>query len=128
MNSTDSQALDLITKKIIGSAFTVGNELGTGFLEKVYENALVCELKESGLKVLQQHPVQIKYHGNVVGDYFCDLLVDDSVIVEIKCVRILDSIHMAQGLNYLRATNLKICLLVNFGKKKVEIRRLVNHF
>jgi GxxExxY protein len=127
-DSITNEELDGITQKIIGCAFNVGNELGTGFLEKVYENALYFELKEHGFKVEQQKAIQIQYHGNVVGDYVCDLLVNNIVILEIKTVRLLDSIHMAQGLNYLRATNLRVCLLVNFGKKKVEVRRLVNHF
>jgi GxxExxY protein len=130
MNTPQSTVIeaDQMTKKIIGAAFTVGNELGTGFLEKVYENALFFELKRNDLKVIQQHPIQIKYKGIIVGDYVCDLLVNDSIIVEIKCVRLLDSIHTAQCLNYLRATGKKVCLLINFGKKKVEIKRLVHHF
>ena len=96
--SSQAQELDAITKKIIGSAFNVGNELGTGFLEKVYENSLVLELKKNNLEVKQQHPIKIKYQGTVVGDYVCDLLINNSVIVEIKSVRLLDSAHMAQAL------------------------------
>jgi GxxExxY protein len=80
------------------------------------------------LRVQSQVPVQVKYDNVVVGEYVCDLLVQDSVVVELKAVKALDDVHMAQCLNYLKATGLKVCLLINFGKKKVEFRRIVNHF
>jgi GxxExxY protein len=76
--------LNPVTEKIIGCAFTVSNTLGAGFLEKVYENALALEIQKAGLKVLQQHPIQVWYDGVVVGEYFADLLVQDSIVVEIK--------------------------------------------
>ena len=120
--------IDEVTEKIIGGSFVIGNQLGVGFLEKVYENALIHELNKLSLRVQSQVPVQVKYDNVVVGEYVCDLLVQDSVVVELKAVKALDDVHMAQCLNYLKATGLKVCLLINFGKKKVEFRRIVNHF
>lgn len=114
-----------LTEKIIGCAYKVSNGLGCGFLEKPYENALAHELRKAGLAVAQQSPIQIYYDGIVVGDYFADLLVENSVIIELKAVRELDEVHRAQCLNYLKATGLPICLLMNFGNPRVDIRRLV---
>ena len=114
-----------LTEKIIGCAYKVSNGLGCGFLEKVYENALAHELRKTGLRVLQQHPIQVFYDGIVVGDYVADLLVEDSVILELKAVRELDDVHRAQGLNYLNATELHLCLLINFANPRVDIRRIV---
>ena len=114
-----------ITEKIIGCAFTVSNGLGSGFLEKVYENALAHELRKSGMDMVQQHPIEVCYGGVVVGEYFADLLMENQVMLELKAVKGLDDIHMAQCLNYLKATGKKICLLMNFGKPKVEIKRIV---
>jgi GxxExxY protein len=122
------QKIDKLTERIIGCAFTVGNVLGCGFLEKVYENALAHELRRNGLRVQQQHGISVCYDDVVVGEYVADLLVDDEVLVELKAVQSFDEIHTAQSLNYLNATGLHICLLVNFGKPKVEIRRLVRDF
>ena len=115
-----------LTEKIIGCAYAVGNTLGSGFLEKVYENALVHELRKSGVDVLQQHPIKVIYDDVVVGDFVADLLVAGSVLVELKSVKALDAVHMAQCLNYLKATGLKVCLLINFGGTKLELKRLVN--
>lgn len=114
-----------LTEKIIGCAYKVSNGLGCGFLEKVYENAMAHELRKAGLRVLQQHPVSVFYDGVVVGDYVADLLVEGSVILELKAVRALDEVHRAQGLNYLNATRLGLCLLINFGNPRVEIRRII---
>lgn len=118
--------INLLTEKIIGCAYKVSNHLGTGFLEKVYENALVLEIAKTRLKIEQQKPIQVLYEGSIVGDFFADLLIESIVLVELKTVRNLDEVHIAQCLNYLRATNLKICLLINFGKPKVEIKRIIN--
>jgi GxxExxY protein len=120
----DEQKLNKLTEKIIGCAYAVGNSLGNGFLEKVYENAFAYELRETGLKVEQQKPIKVFYKEKVVGDYVADLIVEDCVLIELKTVKNLDEIHLAQCLNYLKATNLPICLLINFGKPKVEIRRV----
>lgn len=113
------------TNRIIGAAFVVANAIGSGFLEKVYENALVHELKKSGLSVEQQKPVRIIYDGIVVGEYVADLVVQGSVIVELKAVKALDEIHMAKCLNYLKATGLRVCLLINFGTPRLQIKRLI---
>ena len=120
--------LDEITERVMGCAYVVGNALGNGFLEKVYENALAHELRKVGLGVAQQSAVQVWYDGLVVGDYVADLLVEEAVLVELKAVKALDDVRVAQCLNYLKATGLKVCLLINFGAPKVEVRRLVNRF
>lgn len=122
------EELDVLTEKIIGCAFKVSTDLGAGFVEKVYENALVHELRKKELEVQQQYPAQVKYDSVLVGEFFCDLLVNQNVIVELKAVKILDPTHWAQCLNYLKATGFKVCLLMNFGRKKLEFRRIVNHF
>ncbi len=124
--NADKRRLDDVTEQIIGCAFKVSNALGCGFLEKVYENALAIALRRAGLKVRQQAPITIRYEGEVVGEYCADLLVEDSVIAELKAVKVLDKVHMAQCLNYLKAMGLKICLLLNFGKTKVQVKRIVN--
>lgn len=119
--------IDQITETIIGCAFTVSNTLGAGFLEKVYENALAIEIQKAGLFVQQQHGIQVFYAGSVVGEYVADLLVANVVLVELKAVKELDNIHMAQCMNYLKATGMKICLLFNFGKPKIQYKRIVNN-
>jgi GxxExxY protein len=120
--------LDEITRKIIGCAYTVSNSLGSGFLEKVYEHALTHELRKAGLQVVQQFGTPVFYDGVVVGDYIADLLVEQFVLVELKAAKALDDIHMAQCLNYLKATGFHVCLLLNFGKPKVEVKRIVHGF
>jgi GxxExxY protein len=120
--------LNALTERIIGCAYTVGNSLGSGFLERVYENALVHELRKSGLSVVAQQPLTVWYDGVVVGEYIADIVVAGSVLLELKAVRTLDDMHVAQCLNYLRATNLPICLLINFGESRVRIKRLVNGY
>jgi GxxExxY protein len=114
-----------ITQRIIGYAYKVGNTLGNGFLEKVYENALAHELRKAGLSVQQQHRITVYYDGIVVGEFVADLLVENCVLVELKGVNSLNDAHLAQCLNYLKATRLHLCLLINFGKSKVEIRRII---
>lgn len=115
---------DPISERIIGCAFKVHGALGHGFLEKVYENALAHELRKAGLGIQQQSNIDVFYDGVNVGTYFADLLVEGHILVELKSVKALDEIHMAQCLNYLKATGLQTCLLLNFGKAKVEVRRL----
>ena len=118
-------AVNNITRTIIGCAYTISNSLGSGFLEKVYENALVCELAKQGLKVKQQQLVKIWYNGVVVGDYIADLIVEDSVLIEVKTVEHLGNTQTAQCLNYLKATGIRVGLLMNFEAPRVEIKRLV---
>ncbi len=117
--------LNIITESIIGCAYTVANTLGHGFLEKIYENALNHELSKNGLRVKQQYPIQVMYDGVVVGDYVADLLVNDQILLEINAVNKIQDAHLAQCLNYLKATGYKICLLINFGKPRVEVKRVV---
>ncbi|MDH3314166.1 MAG: GxxExxY protein [Betaproteobacteria bacterium] len=128
MDSEERQSeINRITERIITCVYRVSNTLGSGFLEKVYENALAIELRKGGLKVEQQHPIRVLYNGQSVGDFAADLLVEDRVIVELKSARILDDVHSAQCLHYLKATGLRICLLVNFGRPRVEVKRLILH-
>jgi len=104
-----------ITERIIGCSYTVGKVLGYGFLEKVYENSLAIELEKNGLRYKQQYPVNVYYDDRIVGEYVADLLVEEKVLVELKSVKELANAHVAQCLNYIKATNHKICLLINFG-------------
>lgn len=122
----DAENLNELTRRIIGCAYTVSNDLGAGFLEKVYENALAYEFKTNRLCVQQQQPIEVLYQGVVVGEYVADLLVEKFVLVELKAVKAIDKIHSAQCLNYLKATGLPICLLINFGQPKIEIKRFAN--
>jgi GxxExxY protein len=113
-----------ITREIIGAAFEVHNVLGHGFLEKVYENALVVELRSRGLRANAQVPIPVSYKGELVGDYIADLVVNGLVLCEIKAAASLDPSHQAQILNYLKASAIKIGLLINFGPKRVETKRM----
>lgn len=112
------------TEKIISCAYKVHNKLGFGFLEKVYENALKIELERFGLKVEKQKPLIVLYDDQVVGEYFADLLVNDSVIIELKTANNIDKAHQAQLVNYLRATGIRLGLIINFGEK-VSIKRVI---
>ena len=127
MNADERRSmLDAITEQIIGCAFRVSNVLGAGFNEKVYENSLAHELRKADLGVEQQHAVKVNYDGVEVGSYVCDLLIGGAVIVELKAVSQLSSEHLAQCMNYLKATGVSVCLLINFGRPKVEVKRVVN--
>ena len=106
---------EALTEIIIGAAFKVHNALGSGFLEKVYENAMRIELVKLGIKVRQQEPINVRYQGQIVGEYFADLLVEDRLIVELKAVQVLSKEHEVQLVNYLTATAIDIGLLINFG-------------
>ena len=114
-----------ITEKVIGCIYEVSNTLGCGFLEKVYENASGIAIAKTGLRVQQEYPIQVRYDGIIVGEFIADLLVEELVLVEMKAVKLLEEIHTAQCLNYLRATGLPVCLLVNFYRPKVEIKRII---
>ena len=114
-----------LTYKIRGAIFEVNRILGHGFLEKVYENALMIELQERELKVESQVPISVQYKKREVGEYFADIVVEDEVILELKAVESLQKIHEAQLLNYLKATGYKLGFLVNFTHPKAEIRRFV---
>jgi GxxExxY protein len=117
--------IDQLTYAINGAVFEVNRILGPGFLEKVYENALLVELEHNGIKAQAQAPIRVTYKEAIVGDYIADILVEGRVIVELKTVERIERIHEAQLLNYLKATGIKVGLLVNFKNTKAEIKRLV---
>jgi GxxExxY protein len=117
--------LDKLTEKIIGCAYDVSNTLGSGFVEKVYENAMFHRVIKEGLDVIQQYQMKVLYDGIVVGEFFADLLIEKLVLVELKAVRELEDIHVAQAMNYLKASGLPVCLLINFGRPRIEVRHLV---
>jgi len=112
-----------ITQSVIGCAFEVINELGAGFLESVYEKALLLALVQKGLSVQSQHPIRVMFRGHGVGDFYADLLVEGKVIVELKAVKAIAPEHQAQIINYLNATGIEVGLLINFGNPRLEYRR-----
>ena len=114
-----------LSDKIIDCAFEVHKTLGYGFLEKVYENSFKYELEGAGLRVEQQAAIEVSYKGRLVCDYRADLFVENKIILELKAEKQLNNGHEAQLLNYLKATNLKIGYLLNFGKYKLEFKRMV---
>jgi GxxExxY protein len=114
-----------LSYKIVGLAIQVRKELGFGFLEKVYENALMILLEENRIKAEQQVPIKVRFHGRVVGDYIADILVENQIILELKAQDKIIDIHKAQTLNYLRATSLRLAIILNFGKDKLEYERLI---
>jgi len=116
-----------VTEAIIGAFFEVYNSLGYGFLEKVYENALCVEFKQRGLSFVQQLPIEVEYRGVVVGEYFADLVVERTVIVDVKAVRSLAVEHGAQLLNYLKATDCEVGLILNFGPKAKVVRKVLDN-
>lgn len=125
MNSNSNENLyKEITEKIISAFYKVYNTLGFGFLEKVYEKALKIELESISLDVKSQFPIKVFYNGNEVGDYFADLIVNEKVIVELKAAEVLTKDHECQLLNYLKATEYEVGLLLNFGKQP-EIKRRI---
>lgn len=115
-----------LSEKIIGCSYEVYNTLGYGFLEKVYENSLVVELKKRNLDVKQQEKLTIYYKDNIVGDYYADLIVENAIIIELKSTKEISNAHKMQLLNYLKATHIKLGLLINFSPTTVEIRRIAN--
>ena len=114
-----------LTYQINGAVYEVNRVLGGGFLEKVYEDALLVELRKRGLKAEAQVPITVKYKNEIVGDYFADIIVDGQVILEIKAIESLSRIHEAQLLNYLKATGYRVGLLINFTHPKAVIKRFV---
>lgn len=116
-----------ITQAVIGCAFDVMNELGAGFLESVYEKAMILALQHKGVTVVAQHPVKVHFRGECVGDFFADLFVDEKVIVELKAVKALSPEHQAQIINYLNATGIEVGLLINFGNPKLEYKRFTRN-
>ena len=117
-----------LTENIIKAAYTVHNTLGYGFLEKVYQNALVIELAKRGIKADSEKPIKVFYEGQIVGDYVCDLIVDDKVIIEFKAVKALNDIHEVQLVNYLKAMGAEVGLLINFGPSVKIKRKIFDNF
>jgi GxxExxY protein len=124
----NADAYDSLTEHVLGAVFEVSNNLGAGFLEKVYERALLKELGLRGIRATAQASFSVTYKGHSVGEYFADILVEDVLVIELKCVERLAKEHTAQCLNYLRASGRTVCLLVNFQKPKVEWKRIVHGF
>ena len=122
----DEDRLNALSGLVIGCAFTVLNTRGAGFMEKVHETALTHELRKTGLAVAQQPAITVLYDGRTVGAYVADLLVEQALLVELKATKALDPAHRAQCFNYLKATRLPLCLLLNFGNPSLEIKRIVN--
>jgi GxxExxY protein len=120
-----AEGRDPLSHAVLGAAFEVSNHLGHGFLEAVYRRALVRELRQRGLPVLEEIAFPALYKGAEVGRYIADVVVDGTLIVELKCAEALASAHLAQTLNYLRASGIPAALLINFGKPRLEYRRLV---
>lgn len=116
-----------LTEKIIKAAMSVHSALGFGFMEKVYENALMVELGHMGLDASQQQSMQVYYRDTLIGDYVADIVVDNAVLLELKSVEHLNKVHEVQLVNYLKSTSKEVGLLLNFGKPKLEIKRKVLH-
>ncbi len=114
-----------LSYQIVGLAIQVRKELGFGFLEKVYENALMVLLEENGIKAEQQVPIKVNFHGRIIGDYIADILVENQIILELKAQDKIVDVHKAQTLNYLKATGLRLAILLNFGKDRLDHERLV---
>jgi GxxExxY protein len=120
--------IESLTERVLEAAFEVSNILGAGFLEKVYEGALLKELGFRGIRATSQVSFPVTYKDEPVGNYFPDILVEDKLVVELKCVDRLGDEHLAQCLNYLKASGLRFCLLVNFQRPKVEWKRIIHGF
>ena len=114
-----------LSYKITGLAMEVHSKLGYGFLEKVYENAMMVLLRREGIHAKQQAPITVYFVGEVVGDYYADILVEDKIILELKAIEKIIDVHRAQTLNYLKATGLHLAILLNFGKERLKYERLV---
>lgn len=114
-----------ITYRIRAAVFEVNKVLGAGFLEKVYEKALLVELEKQGLKARSQVPIAVYYKGVMVGEYFADVVVEDTVVLELKAVDRLDKMFTAQLLNYMKATGFKVGMLINFRYPKADIKRFI---
>jgi GxxExxY protein len=128
MNTDERGYFDALTERVLGAVFEVSNTLGAGFLEKVYQRALLYELSLRGIRALAEASFPVTYKGRSVGEYFADILVEDGLVIELKCAEHLSNEHTAQCINYLRASGRTLCLLVNFQKPKVEWKRIVSGF
>jgi GxxExxY protein len=125
--SDERASLEALAEKVVGAAYEVSNVLGAGFLEKIYERALMEELTMRGVRARAQAPYPIAYKGKHIGTYSADLVVEDRLLVEAKCVEGFSNEHLAQCINYLKASGLHLALLINFRRPKVEWRRVVHN-
>ena len=114
-----------LSYKIVGLAMQVHSELGPGFLEKVYENSLMILLNENGISCRSQVAIPVMFHDQVVGDYFADVIVQESILLELKAQDRIAEVHKAQVLNYLKATGYRLGILINFGKHRLETQRII---
>jgi GxxExxY protein len=128
MNTDEHRLLDSLTERVLGAVFEVSNTLGAGFLEKVYQRALLQELRLRGMRADGEVSFSVIYKGHRVGEYFADIVVEEVLVIELKCAERLGNEHTAQCLNYLRASGRRLCLLVNFQRPKVEWKRIVSGF
>jgi GxxExxY protein len=128
MHPSKHEHLNSLTERVLAAVFEVSNTLGAGFLEKVYQRALLTELRLRGIPAAPEVSLTITYKGHPVGEYFANILIEDALVIELKCVERLANEHIAQCLNYLRASDRTVCLLVNFQKPKVEWKRVVHKF
>lgn len=119
---------DNVSKRVIGCAFAVSNELGAGFLENVYENSLAIELGKQGIRFERQKSLDVYYSGTVVGHYVADIVIERRLILEIKALSAVTSIHEAQWMNYLQATGITVGLLLNFGTPRLGVKRIVKSY
>ena len=117
-----------LSGKILQACFEVSKELGYGFLESVYEKALIIALRQKGLNVISQAPLTVKFRNVVIGEFYADLLVENKILMELKAVNNLANEHFAQILNYLKATGIEVGLIINFGNPKLEYRRFNSRF
>lgn len=124
--SAERAALEALVEQVVGAAYEVSNVLGSGFLEKIYERALVEELGLRSVPVRAQAPFPVAYKGKHIGTYAADLVVAERLLVEVKCVERFSNEHLAQCINYLKASGLHLALLINFRRPKVEWRRIVH--
>jgi GxxExxY protein len=122
-SNNDNMLFKELSYEVISAVFEVHNTLGPGFLEKVYENALMAELTLRGISAEAQKPLVVQFKGIEVGSYYADIVVNDQIILELKAVEALNKLHEAQVLNYLKATGFKLGILINFGKERIESKR-----
>ena len=128
MDDPGRESLNALFEAVVGAAYEVSNIMGPGFLEKIYERALVKELALRGIPATPQVSYGVVYKGQPIGDYIADLVVDGRLLVEIKCTHRLADEHLAQCINYLTASGLRLAVLINFQRPKVEWRRIVHGF
>jgi GxxExxY protein len=114
-----------LSYKIVGLAMQIHSELGFGFLEKVYENSMMVLFRRENIMAKQQAPISVSFEGEIVGDYYADILIEDKIILELKAIEKITDAHKAQALNYLKATGLKLAIIINFGKQRLEYERIV---